>query len=141
MADRLRHGQLQPAAGLTGPCHGDPCRYAPRFRVLPVRALGGTHVRAEHASRVLRHSGHNGRLDSRRRNAGGLSRLYYVRASHANLDAFYAWTVPARMSVLLFFRAFVGLGLAPRALLLFGVVDALAAFWTWLALKRSPRPA
>ena len=65
----------------------------------------------------------------------------YVRASHARLDAFYAWTVPARMSVLLFFGAFVGLGLAPRALLLFGVVDALAAFWTWLALKRSPRPA
>ena len=66
---------------------------------------------------------------------------YYLRASHARLDAFYAWTVPARMSVLLFFGAFVGLGLAPRALLLFGVVDALAALWTWLALRRSPRPA
>ena len=67
--------------------------------------------------------------------------FYYVRASHASLDAFYAWTVPARMSVLLFFGAFVGLGLAPRALLLFGAVDALAALWTWLALRRSHRPA
>jgi hypothetical protein len=64
-----------------------------------------------------------------------------VRASHARLDAFYAWTVLARMSVLLFFGAFVGLALAPRALLVFGAVDALSALWTWLALRRSPRPA
>ena len=71
----------------------------------------------------------------------GFLAFYYLRASHARLDAFYAWTVPARMSVLLFFGAFVGLGLAPRALLLFGVVDALAALWTWLALRRSRRPA
>ena len=52
----------------------------------------------------------------------GCLAFYYVRASHARLDAFYAWTVP-------------------RALLLFGAVDALAALWTWLALRRSPRPA
>lgn len=71
----------------------------------------------------------------------GCLAFYYVRASHARLDAFYAWTVPARISVLLFFGVFVGLGLAPRALLLFGAVDALAALWTWLALRRSPRPA
>jgi hypothetical protein len=71
----------------------------------------------------------------------GFLAFYYVRASHARLDAFYAWTVPARMSVLLFFGAFVGLGLAPRALLLFGAVDALAALWTWMALRRSSRSA
>jgi hypothetical protein len=34
-------------------------------------------------------------------------------ASYARLDVFYGWTVPARMSVILFFGAFVALGLRP----------------------------
>ena len=68
----------------------------------------------------------------------GFLGYYYLRASRAGLHAFYAWTVPARMSVLVFFGAFVALGHAPAALLVFGAVDALAAFWTWHALRRSP---
>ena len=68
----------------------------------------------------------------------GCLAFYYLRASQCGLDAFIAWTVPARLSVIVFFGAFVALGLAPAALLLFGVVDALAALWTWRALRRSP---
>jgi hypothetical protein len=69
----------------------------------------------------------------------GCLAFYYLRASQAALETFIAWTVPARLSVLLFFGAFVALGLAPAALILFGVVDALAALWTWRAFRRSPR--
>jgi hypothetical protein len=34
-----------------------------------------------------------------------------------------------------FFIAFVALGFAPPALILFGVIDAAAALWTALALR------
>ena len=71
----------------------------------------------------------------------GCLAFYYLRASYAALDSFIVWTVPARLSVILFFGAFVAFGLAPAALILFGVVDALAAPWTWRALRRSPRRA
>jgi len=37
--------------------------------------------------------------------------------------------------VILFFSAFVFFGLARPVLILFGVVDLLAAIWTWLALR------
>jgi hypothetical protein len=35
-----------------------------------------------------------------------------------------------------YFAAFVLLVSAPKALLLFGLIDLLAAIWTWLALKK-----
>lgn len=62
--------------------------------------------------------------------------VYYVRASAAGLAAFFAWTVPVRLSVLVFFGAFVVLGMAPPVLLLFALVDAAGALWTWRALPR-----
>jgi hypothetical protein len=65
--------------------------------------------------------------------------LYYVRAAAAGLSAFFAWTVPVRLSVLAFFAAFIVLLSAPPTLLLFGLVDAAAAAWTWRAL-RAARP-
>ena len=71
----------------------------------------------------------------------GFLAFYYLRASQTGLDTFIAWTVPARLSVIVFFGAFVALGLAPPALILFAVVDALAALWTWYAFRRSPRRA
>lgn len=42
-----------------------------------------------------------------------------------------------RLSVFLFFGAFVLLKLAPPVLLVFAIVDAAAAIWTWMALKRT----
>jgi hypothetical protein len=67
----------------------------------------------------------------------GIVGYYYLRASAAGFGEFIAWTVPARISVLVFFCAFVALGLAPPILILFGVVDAAGAAWTWLAIRRS----
>ncbi len=59
----------------------------------------------------------------------GFLGVYYWRA-------FFVWTVPVRLSVPLFFGAFVLLGLAPPVLLAFAAVDAAAALWTWAALRR-----
>jgi hypothetical protein len=42
----------------------------------------------------------------------------------------------ARIAVIFYFAAFVLLVSAPKALLLFGLIDLLAAIWTWLALKK-----
>lgn len=70
----------------------------------------------------------------------GFLGYYYWRASSAGFSEFYAWTIPVRLSVLVFFAAFVALDLAPPILLLFGAVDAAGAIWTLLAMRRaSPR--
>jgi hypothetical protein len=61
--------------------------------------------------------------------------FYYAHAAHAELRPFFVWTVIARTSVLLFFLAFVIAGLAPGALILFGVIDFAAAVWTLLAIR------
>ena len=66
----------------------------------------------------------------------GILGFYDWQAARAELRAFFAWSVPARLSVPVFFAAFVTLGMAPPALLLFGAVDAAAALWTWSALRR-----
>jgi hypothetical protein len=49
---------------------------------------------------------------------------------------FIRWTIPARLAVIIYFLAFVLLVSAPKALLLFGGIDLLAAAWTWIALKK-----
>lgn len=68
----------------------------------------------------------------------GIIGYYYLRAAAAGLKEFVAWTVPARIAVLVVFGAFVVLELAPRVLILFGAVDAIGAAWTWLAIRRVP---
>jgi hypothetical protein len=67
----------------------------------------------------------------------GFLGVYYLRAAAAGLTGFFAWTVSVRLSVFLFFGAFVLLKLAPLVLLVFAIVDAAAAIWTWMALKRA----
>ena len=62
--------------------------------------------------------------------------FFYVQAARNELTIFIRWTVWARVAVIIYFAAFVLLVSAPRALLLFGVIDLLAAIWTWLALKK-----
>lgn len=64
----------------------------------------------------------------------GILGYCYVRAAAAQLTMFFAWTVHARLGVLVAFGAFVALGLAPPVLILFGLIDA-AALWTWSALR------
>src|SRR5919206_4202378 len=62
--------------------------------------------------------------------------FFYVQAARHGLTIFIRWTVWARMAVIVFFAAFVLLVSAPKALLLFGLIDLLAAVWTRLALKK-----
>jgi hypothetical protein len=69
----------------------------------------------------------------------GFLGFYYVRAAVGGLTAFFGWTVPVRLSVPVFFGAFVAAGLGPPALLLFAVVDAAGALWTWYALRSQAR--
>lgn len=61
--------------------------------------------------------------------------FYYCHAARNDLRIFFGWTAVARISVLLFFIAFVLANLAPPVLILFGVIDFVAAVWTLLALR------
>jgi hypothetical protein len=62
--------------------------------------------------------------------------FYYVQAARNELTVFIRWTVWTRGAVIIYFTAFVLLVSAPKALLLFGLIDLLSAIWTWLALKK-----
>ncbi len=62
--------------------------------------------------------------------------FYYVKAARGELTDFIRWTVWARAAVIVYFVSFVLLVSAPKALLLFGLIDLLAAVWTWRALKK-----
>ncbi len=59
-----------------------------------------------------------------------------LMASRSELVAFFRWSVLTRLSVLVFFVAFVALGFAPPILILVGAVDAAAALWTAICLRR-----
>ena len=61
--------------------------------------------------------------------------FYYFVAARNELTPFLRATVYGRLSVCAFFVAFVLLGFAPPILLVFGVVDAVAASWTAMALR------
>lgn len=62
--------------------------------------------------------------------------FYYIQAARHELTRFIRWSVWTRLAVIIYFTAFVLLIAAPKALLLFGLIDLLAAVWTWLALKK-----
>ncbi len=61
--------------------------------------------------------------------------FYYSHAARSELRGFFVWTVIARMSVPLFFIAFVIAGIAPPAMILFGAIDLAAALWTFFAMR------
>lgn len=63
--------------------------------------------------------------------------FYYSQAARRELVDFFQWSVYARGSVILFFIAFVVLGLARPILILFGAVDLLCALWTEVTLRSS----
>jgi hypothetical protein len=62
--------------------------------------------------------------------------FYYIQVARHELTIFIRWTIWARVAVILYFAAFVLFVSAPQALLLFGLIDLLAALWTWVALKK-----
>jgi len=61
---------------------------------------------------------------------------YYIQTARHGLTAFIRWTVWGRAAVIVYFFSFVLFAGAPKALLLFGVVDLLSAVWTFMALQR-----
>ena len=61
--------------------------------------------------------------------------FFYIQAARHGLMSFIRWTVWARGAVIIYLTAFVILLAAPKALLLFGLVDLLSAAWTLIALK------
>lgn len=60
---------------------------------------------------------------------------YYIAAARAELEAFFRATVLFRTLALAGFAGLAVAGLAPATLIGFGVIDAIAAFWTWTALR------
>jgi hypothetical protein len=66
--------------------------------------------------------------------------LYYILAARNELTIFIRWTVWTRVAVIFYFVFFILFISAPKALLLFGLIDLLAALWTWLALKKDKVP-
>ena len=66
--------------------------------------------------------------------------FYYVQTARNELKMFIRWTVWPRIAVIFYFTAFVLLVSAPKALLLFGLIDLLSAIWTLLALKKDVDP-
>jgi hypothetical protein len=69
----------------------------------------------------------------------GFLGFYYVRYGSGADRAFLEMTVQVRLSVPVFFLAFVLLAGAPWQLLLFAVVDLVGLAWTWTSLRGSPR--
>ena len=64
-----------------------------------------------------------------------------VACARREQTAFFQATVYTRTFALIGFAAFALFGIAPRILILFGVIDAVGALWTHLALRRSSKPA
>lgn len=62
--------------------------------------------------------------------------FYYIQTARYELTSFIRLSVWGRIAVIFFFAAFVLLVSAPKALLLFGLIDLLAGIWTHLALKK-----
>jgi hypothetical protein len=61
--------------------------------------------------------------------------VYYRVAASAELAPFFLTSVLLRASVPVFFLLFILAGWAQWPLLLFGLVDAAGAAWTWKALR------
>ncbi|WDH52277.1 hypothetical protein PUP75_25590 [Pseudomonas chlororaphis] len=61
--------------------------------------------------------------------------VYYVWAGYTERREFMALTVAIRLSVPVFFAAFVAAGLVSPVLLLLALPDLCGALWTWRALK------
>lgn len=62
--------------------------------------------------------------------------FFYIQAARNELTSFRRWTATGRAAVIFYFAAFVLFFSAPKALLLFGLIDLASAIWTWIALKK-----
>lgn len=65
--------------------------------------------------------------------------VFFWVAARTEAVALYRASVYVRPLALLWFGAFVALGLVSPVLLVFGVIEALGALWTWLTMKSEQR--
>lgn len=65
--------------------------------------------------------------------------VFFWVAAQTEAMALLRASVVIRPLVLVWFAAFVALGLASPMLLVFGVIEAAGALWTWLALRADQR--
>ena len=65
--------------------------------------------------------------------------VFFWVAARTESVALFRTSVVVRPLALLWFGAFVLLGLVSPVLLLFGVIEAAGALWTWLALRTEVR--
>ena len=64
---------------------------------------------------------------------------FFWVAAQTEAIALFRASVAIRPLVLVWFAAFVALGLVSPMLLVFGVIEAAGALWTWLALRADQR--
>lgn len=67
--------------------------------------------------------------------------IYYILAAKGNCSGLIAISVPLRMTLIIFFAAFVIILDAPKVLILLACVDFMFALWTLLALRFDRRKA
>ena len=65
--------------------------------------------------------------------------IYDIVAARSELLPIIIWTIPVRLSVIVFFAVFVFAELAPPILLLFGVIDLAGAIWTWIEFRKETK--
>lgn len=65
--------------------------------------------------------------------------IFFWVVAHTEAVALFRASVYVRPLALVWFVAFVSLGLAPPQLLVFGVIEAAGALWTWLAMRSDQR--
>ena len=65
--------------------------------------------------------------------------FYCVRAARAEWTAFFRWSVLTRPVTLPFLAVVVACGRENASILVFGVIDVLAALWTLVALRHPAR--
>ena len=70
----------------------------------------------------------------------GFLGYYYVRHGAGAVRSFLEMTIQVRLSVPVFFFAFIMLAAAPWQLMLFAVFDVLGAGWTWWSIHGSGQP-
>ena len=66
--------------------------------------------------------------------------FYYFKAAQTELTSFIQWTVYGRLAGFLMFCLLGIGGFGPPVLLLFGVIDGVAALWTHFCLKLPEDP-
>jgi hypothetical protein len=62
--------------------------------------------------------------------------FYYTQAARTNMQAFFRWTVPVRITQFFVFLYFVMRGLVGPVILVTAGIELLAGLWTWAALRR-----